>query len=202
MILEAVADYRLRIWHAYFDLSGSNNDINILQSSHLINDECQDDGPEVRFVANDMQYNRAYYLADVIYRRWPVFVETIRHSVGPKKSYFAQRQKGARNDVERAFGVLQVRWGIIRCSTRVWHKNDVADNMYACIILHNMMIDDEGSAAESWASDGGARSSHGVAIAPLQMGVPCSYEYLLQRFTDMSREIGHIQFHADLVEEI
>ncbi|XP_042005683.1 uncharacterized protein LOC121754377 [Salvia splendens] len=52
MILEAVADYHLRIWHAYFDVAGSNNDINVLQSSHLFNDECRGEGPQVRFVAN------------------------------------------------------------------------------------------------------------------------------------------------------
>ena len=30
MILEAVVDYRLWIWHAYFGVAGSNNDINVL----------------------------------------------------------------------------------------------------------------------------------------------------------------------------
>ncbi|XP_042009172.1 uncharacterized protein LOC121757738 [Salvia splendens] len=38
MILEAIADYRLRIWHAYLGVAGSNNDINVLRSSHLFND--------------------------------------------------------------------------------------------------------------------------------------------------------------------
>ena len=51
MILEAVADNRLRIWHAYFGVTGSNNDINILQSCYLFNDEWGE-GPTVRFVAN------------------------------------------------------------------------------------------------------------------------------------------------------
>ncbi|KAK4737341.1 hypothetical protein R3W88_001038 [Solanum pinnatisectum] len=35
IILEAVADYDLWIWHAYFGLPGTNNDINVLESSHL-----------------------------------------------------------------------------------------------------------------------------------------------------------------------
>ncbi|XP_047979456.1 uncharacterized protein LOC125221382 [Salvia hispanica] len=70
MILEAVADYRLRIW--------------------------------VRETPN-----KAYYLADGIYPRWPMFVKTIRQPVGPKQSYFAAKQKSARKDVERASGVLQ-----------------------------------------------------------------------------------------------
>ena len=69
MILEAVADYRLRIWHAYFGVAGSNNDINVLQSSHLFNDESRGKGPQISFMANGTQYNKAYYLADGIYPR-------------------------------------------------------------------------------------------------------------------------------------
>ncbi|XP_047952479.1 uncharacterized protein LOC125198069 [Salvia hispanica] len=93
----------------------SNNDINVLDSSHLFNDECRGEGPTVRCMANGTQYNRAYYLADGIYPRWPVFVKTIRQPVGPKQTYFAAKQESARKDVERAFGVLQSRWAILRC---------------------------------------------------------------------------------------
>ncbi|XP_020272614.1 uncharacterized protein LOC109847785 [Asparagus officinalis] len=35
IILEAVADYDLWIWHAYFGMPGTNNDINVLESSNL-----------------------------------------------------------------------------------------------------------------------------------------------------------------------
>ncbi|XP_042059641.1 uncharacterized protein LOC121804173 [Salvia splendens] len=59
-----------------------------------------------------------------------------------------------------------------------------------------------GPAAERWASDDGASSSHGVATAPLQMGVPRSNEYLLQAFTDMRREGEHLALQADMVEEL
>ncbi|XP_047973529.1 uncharacterized protein LOC125215979 [Salvia hispanica] len=181
---------------------GSNNDINVLHSSHLFNDECRGEGPTVRFMANGTQYNRAYYSADGIYPRWPVFVKTIRQPVGPKQSYFVAKQEGARKDVERAFGVLQARWAILRCPVRQWHENDVASIMYACIILHNMIIDDEGYSAENWASEDGASTSHGIAIAPLQMGVPRSNAYLIQRFADMRRETSHTTLQADLVEEV
>ncbi|XP_042009042.1 uncharacterized protein LOC121757583 [Salvia splendens] len=94
-------------------LGRSNNDINVLQSSHLFNDEWWGEGPTLRFVANDTQSNKAYYLADWIYPLWPMFVTTTRQSVGPKQSYFAAKQEGARKDVERAFGVFQSRWAIL-----------------------------------------------------------------------------------------
>ena len=35
IIFKTVADYNLWIWHAYFGMSGTNNDINVLESSHF-----------------------------------------------------------------------------------------------------------------------------------------------------------------------
>ncbi|XP_047948069.1 uncharacterized protein LOC125194086 [Salvia hispanica] len=183
-------------------VSQSNNDINVLQSSHLFNEQCWGEGPTVRFMANDTQYNRTYYLADGICPRWPVFVKTIQQPVGPKQSYFAAEQEGARKAVEQAFGVLQSRWVILRYPVRVWHENDVATIMYAFIKLHNMIIDYEGFAAERWAPKEGASTSHGIATAPLQIGVPRINVYLIQRFTNMRMETSHTTLHADLVEEV
>ena len=69
MILEAVADYRLLILHAYFGVAGSNNDLNVLNSSPLFNEQCHDVGPTIRFVTNDNRHYMGYYLADEIYPR-------------------------------------------------------------------------------------------------------------------------------------
>ncbi|KAK2645506.1 hypothetical protein Ddye_020701 [Dipteronia dyeriana] len=41
IILEVVADYDLWIWHAYFGLPGTNNDINVLETSHLFSNLTQ-----------------------------------------------------------------------------------------------------------------------------------------------------------------
>ncbi|KAM6574457.1 uncharacterized protein LOC115696361 [Cannabis sativa] len=43
IILEAVADYDLWIWHAYFGLPRSNNDINVLEASHLFPNLVEED---------------------------------------------------------------------------------------------------------------------------------------------------------------
>ncbi|XP_047943228.1 uncharacterized protein LOC125190074 [Salvia hispanica] len=188
-------------WKGQFT-TGSNNDINVLQSLPIFNDECRGEGPEISFVANGTQYRRGYYLADGIYPRWPVFVKTLRQPAGAKRQYFARKQEAARKDVERAFGVLQARWAILRCPARVWHEDDVANIMVACIILHNMIIEDEGFAAERWAPEDGASTSHGVASAPIQMGVPRSNEYLIQRFADIRRSTAHDQLQVDLIEEV
>ncbi|XP_073281944.1 uncharacterized protein [Primulina huaijiensis] len=41
IILEAVADYDLWIWHAFFGMPGSNNDINVLEASNLFSNPAQ-----------------------------------------------------------------------------------------------------------------------------------------------------------------
>ena len=35
IIVEPIVDYDLWIWHAYFGMSGTNTDINVLESSNL-----------------------------------------------------------------------------------------------------------------------------------------------------------------------
>ena len=57
--------------------------------------------------------------------------------------FFAKKHESYRNDVERAFGVLQARFAIIRGPARFWHHKDLTFIMKACIILHSMIIEDE-----------------------------------------------------------
>lgn len=45
--------------------------------------------------------------------------------------------------MERAFGVLQARWGIIKQPARSWHMENIHTILMACIVLHNMIIKDE-----------------------------------------------------------
>ena len=53
------------------------------------------------------------------------------------------KQEACRKDVERAFGVLQSRFAIIAGPARFWRKDVLHDIMSACIIMHNMIIEDE-----------------------------------------------------------
>ena len=56
---------------------------------------------------------------------------------------FSKYQESQRKDVERAFGVLQSRFAIVRGPARFWGKEDLGRIMRACIILHNMIVEDE-----------------------------------------------------------
>ena len=52
-------------------------------------------------------------------------------------------QEGARKDVERAFGVLQARWEILRNTCRQWEIEAMTDIIQTCVIMHNMIIQDK-----------------------------------------------------------
>ncbi|XP_020254746.1 uncharacterized protein LOC109831756 [Asparagus officinalis] len=99
--------------------------------------------PPAHYVIQGKEYNMGYYLADGIYPKWATIVQTIQQPQGRKKKYFAMKQEACRKDVERAFGVLQSRFAIVAGSARFWKKHVLHDIMTACIIMHNMIIEDE-----------------------------------------------------------
>ncbi|CAN1121157.1 hypothetical protein LINPERPRIM_LOCUS2012 [Linum perenne] len=88
-------------------------------------------------------YNLGYYLTDGIYPNWATFVKSVPLPQGPKHKLFAKKQEAARKDVERAFGVLQARFSIINGRSRMWCKDIIGEIMRACIIMHNMIVEDE-----------------------------------------------------------
>ena len=143
IILEAVADYDLWIWHAYFGMPGSNNDINVLESSPLFANLANGIAPPANYTILGKNYNMGYYLADGIYPKWSTLVQTIHEPRGPKKKLFASTQESCRKDVECAFGVLQSRFAIVAGPARFWDKNELHDIMTTCIIMHNMIVEDE-----------------------------------------------------------
>ncbi|CAL8152183.1 unnamed protein product [Prunus armeniaca] len=52
VVLEAVASYDTWIWHAFFGVAGSNNDINVLARSPLFNDVENGVSPHIQYVVN------------------------------------------------------------------------------------------------------------------------------------------------------
>uniref|UniRef100_A0A0D3AB60 DDE Tnp4 domain-containing protein n=1 Tax=Brassica oleracea var. oleracea TaxID=109376 RepID=A0A0D3AB60_BRAOL len=78
-----------------------------------------------------------------IYPKWATFVQSIPLLQGPKASLFATHQEAVRKDVESAFGVLQARFAIVKNPALLWDKIKIGKIMRACIILHNMIIEDE-----------------------------------------------------------
>ena len=145
IILEAVASQELWIWHAFFRMPGSLNDINVLERSPVFAALAEGRAPPVNYIINGNEYTMGYYLEDGMYPNWSTLVKTISCPQGRKNQHFAAAQESARKDVEQAFGVLQARFAIVRGAARLWDEETLANIMKACIIMHNMIIEDEGS---------------------------------------------------------
>ncbi|GJV38044.1 ALP1-like protein [Tanacetum coccineum] len=148
ILLEAIASNDLWIWHAFFGVSGMNNDVNVLRQSPIFNDLKSGRAPDVPFVANNVPYKRGYYLTDGIYPQWSVLIKSIKNPGrnDHKRILYKTKHEAARKDVERAFGVLKLKWKLIKYPARGMTQSRLSDVMYTCIILHNMIIHDNGNA--------------------------------------------------------
>ncbi|CAL5086323.1 unnamed protein product [Urochloa decumbens] len=150
MFLEAVASQDLWIWHGFFGVIGSNSDIIMLNQSLLFTEVMKGKAPQVQFSINKRQYGVGYYLADGIYPEWTAFVKTAPHPQTEMERLFAQYQEEARKCTQQAFGVLQSRFPIVCGPTRFFQRATFGKIIQACIILHNMAIEDEKDMASSY----------------------------------------------------
>jgi hypothetical protein len=58
IVLEAVASYNLWIWHAYFGLPGSHNDINVLDQSPIFWNIVNGVAPKCEYTINSNTYTQ------------------------------------------------------------------------------------------------------------------------------------------------
>ncbi|XP_042425685.1 uncharacterized protein LOC122013469 [Zingiber officinale] len=151
--------------------------------------------PEINFTVNVTVYTKGYYLTDGIYSEWATFVKAFPCPEDPKRKLFKERQESARKDVERAFRVLQSRWAIVRGPTRYWYKKKLKQTMLACIILYNMIVEDEGGHVINWYNEEGD-NPHNLSMAQTE-----DFGIILNKFELRDTQVHH-QLRADLVEHI
>lgn len=132
IVLEAIASQDLWIWHAYFGYPGALNDLSVLERSFVFRELREGRSPDIKYTVNGNQYTLGCYLADAIYPPYANLVKTIsnprtdatkvlftyrftRHFTNTRyKQSFAEAQEAARKDIERAFGVLEARFTILK----------------------------------------------------------------------------------------
>ena len=124
-------------------MSGSNNYINVFDASNLSANLREGCGTSANYTIMGNHYNMGYYLTDGIYPKWATIAQSISHPQELAHEFFTNKHESYRKDVERAFGVLQARFAIVRGPARFWHHEDLSLIMKVCIILHNMIIEDE-----------------------------------------------------------
>ncbi|XP_057745355.1 uncharacterized protein LOC130963239, partial [Arachis stenosperma] len=163
-----------------FGVSGSNNDISVLDRSPVFDDILNDRAPEA------------------------TFVKSISKPQGEKRKLFAQYQERQRKDVERAFGVLQARFAIIRGPARFWEKKKLANIMRACIILHNMIVEDERDSYAGNFAQGLEYDDVENGLSQPQLGEEdfAPNHQFLQRNAQLRNRQQHRQLKEDLIEHI
>jgi hypothetical protein len=97
----------------------------------------------MQYMVNRNQYNICYYLADGTYLEWSIFVKSISLPISDKDRRFTKEQEGVKKDIERAFGVLQCQFCILKWPARLYDRRQLEQIVLACVILHNMIVEDE-----------------------------------------------------------
>jgi hypothetical protein len=140
-----------------------------------------------------------YYLADGIYPNWSTFVKTIKAPVSLKVKHFATAQEAQRKDVECAFGVLHARFQIVHQPARLWDETTLQDIMTACIIMHNMILEDERDLGriESSYERGAAETRHFVSHAATS-----DFVSFVKKHEEIHNSQFHYQLKNDLVEHL
>jgi hypothetical protein len=111
-----------------------------------------------------------------------------------KRAHFAKRQEACRKDVECCFGVLQGRFSIISNPCWQWNMDTIADVMFVCYILHNMILEDECYIPRL------EDILPGVYTRESCRGL--SFEDLVTNTVEMENEDTHFDMREDLIEHL
>ncbi|KAM1829527.1 hypothetical protein ACFX1X_022693 [Malus domestica] len=184
----------------------------MIGSIDLFNDILQGRAPKVTYEVSGRMYDGPYYLADDIYLRWSTFVKTVPRPRSAKEKHFGRCQEGCKKDVERCFGILQAHWAIVRGAARLFDVESLRSIMMTCIILHNMMVEDEYDyeAVDEYEPDmmNNSRTrkycAHDATDEPVQHepleGDGRYNERVIQRYTAFQRSDMHNARQNDLIE--
>jgi Plant transposon protein len=143
LVLEAIADANLYIWYSFFGECGSLNDLNILDKSSTVGSILSEtfNVSVEPYTLNVFTRDWMYFLADVIYPDWSIFVKTIRRAVTTMEEVFKTSQESTRKDIERAFGVLVKCFHYLKRPLLYWYLKDTKSILDCCIIMHNMIVE-------------------------------------------------------------
>lgn len=114
-----------------FWMLGSNNDINNLERSPLVQCMLQYEGLNIHFEINSEFYDFYFLFVDGVYPQSSCFVQTIHLPNKEKRKHFAKVQEAVRKDVEQP--------------CRQWSMSTITSIIFACVVLHNLILDDEKS---------------------------------------------------------
>ena len=104
-----------------------------------------------------------------------------------------------RKDIERAFGVLQARFPVVRNPSNIWDKEKIGNIMRACIILHNMIVKNERSPGTE---DNVHEFEEREDVATFSFNMPSPIVSTIDRRTSVQNRQVHQHLKNDLIENI
>jgi len=140
IVVEAVCDEDLWVWHLYVGAPGSLNDINVMQQSPLYLDVPGGRWPPrgTAFNINGRTSTLPYYLVYGIYPRYAFLMSPHPNPSTEEQTTFNRLQEAIRKDMERLFGVLLKRFHVALHPGRYHSVSQLVTKYKAICILHNM----------------------------------------------------------------
>ncbi|XP_074315229.1 uncharacterized protein LOC141651413 [Silene latifolia] len=184
------------------------NDLTVLHRFPIFDDMMNVRAPRVNYMVNEKHYNTRYYLTDGIYPQWTTFIQSIPLPETPKDRLFAERQEAARKDVERAFGVLQARFAVIRKPALTWSEQLMRKILKCCVIIHNMVVEDERDTYANYSDPtefdnyGNEEGHLNVEDPEYEVGYIAPITAYIQNRNRIRNARAHQVLRADLIENI
>ena len=104
--------------------------------------------------------------------------------------------------MERAFGVLQARFAIISGPTRMWSKKTIGQIMRACVIMHNMIVEDERDGYAGNCDYTDDQVNFTVSRSEVSREHLSEYQEYLRNHAKIRNISTNQQLQADLIEDI
>jgi hypothetical protein len=127
-----------------------------------------------------------------------VFIKGVSVPQQEKHRFFSMKQASVSKDVKCAFSLLKKRFNILVIPDRSYSQCTLGLIMRACMILHNMIINDE--------RDGGYDDNYHtitfVIAPPINYESPTSLTSILQRKVHLSSGLMVLNLQSDLIEHV
>jgi len=143
IVVEAVCDKDLWVWHLFVGAPGSLNDIDVMQQSPLYVDVTGGRWtPRGKpFTINGRTRTLPFYLVDGIYPRYAFLISPHPKPSTEEQTTLKRLQEAIRRDVERLFGILMKRFHVALNPGRYHSVSQLVTTYKAICILHNMCVE-------------------------------------------------------------
>lgn len=140
VVLEAISNGALLIWHYFFGSHESPHDINMIN-------RCTTTGltiagaflHDIKFLVNGKEYCFQYFLTNQIYLNWRIAVRKNTTIDTEEQRSFGAAKVAVRDDVERALGFLVVRLHLMSNGDRMWYRQVIVSFMKAGVFIHDIV---------------------------------------------------------------